>query len=79
MLMGGVIRYVVPINRAQPGLLTMKLCMQTIMVLFSPAEALGFYLVNDGGVFTADDVDTWTNITGVMQITQYYRNERRGC
>lgn len=32
------------------------------------------FAVNDGGVFrSADDGDTWTNITGVMQVTQYYR------
>jgi len=32
------------------------------------------YAVNDGGVFrSADNGDTWANITGNMQITQYYR------
>ncbi len=32
------------------------------------------FAVNDGGVFrSADNGDTWTNITGIMQITQYYR------
>ncbi len=32
------------------------------------------YTVNDGGVFRSNDQgDTWTNITGNLQITQYYR------
>jgi hypothetical protein len=32
------------------------------------------YAVNDGGIFrSSNSGDTWTNITGNMQITQYYR------
>lgn len=32
------------------------------------------YALNDGGIFrSSNSGDTWTNITGNMQITQYYR------
>ncbi|MCX6319856.1 MAG: hypothetical protein NTW29_21435 [Bacteroidetes bacterium] len=40
---------------------------------YNPLNATVF-AVNDGGVFrSTNNGDTWTNITGNMQITQYYR------